>query len=526
MNESGISSKVSGKSHFLKIKRFSSISNDTEKENCTGDFNTVPPASSNKRPQFFKSFSASSVISSKTISSLKQKESSPLKKKGEEPFYKQHSESNPAPYNKLEFNSNTIFKNSLKNSLNLASAEVVLQSDNVSFGKIPLIVAKCGSILKRHAISEPGIFRIAGNTKKIKLLEQIFSTPPTYGQEWKFDDDVLPNGFKRFSVHDVSGVLRRFLNNMNEPLIPLRCYNKFRNCLKENEILMRTLINKNNSDGKIFFTKEEELQLKVDYLKLKTLSTEEFNANLQENKRLKDKLLTQRLLIKEIRICLKRFESYIRDDLDDCNKQTLLYLLDLLFLFSQHSAKNLMDAKNLAAIFQPSVISHPEHDMNPKEYELSRIVLEFLINFSYKLLPNVFNIPKSKFQKTRPENPEQRTLKNQLSIFDQKENAGNKVGPVNGGSSGRGHSKSLSFTMNIRDNMELLRVVNKSETEEDAAELDDDFEDDKFDFEYQANNNAGSETPEDDNIGNNTTLDDAEYESGNVTMLVNEPLNS
>ncbi|OBA26605.1 RhoGAP-domain-containing protein, partial [Hanseniaspora valbyensis NRRL Y-1626] len=216
--------------------------------------------------------------------------------------------------------SNKIFNKPLKECISLASAEVVLQSENVSFGKIPLIIAKCGSILKKHALSEPGIFRIAGNTKKIKLLQTIFSTPPKYGQDWKFEEDILPHGFRQFSVHDVSGILRRFLNNMSEPLIPLDCYNKFRNHL----------------------------------------------AN-------------QRTLIKQIRICLKKFEIYIREGLEDCNKQTLLYLLDLLFLFSQHSDKNLMDAKNLAAIFQPSILSHPEHDMNPKEYELSRIVLEFLI---------------------------------------------------------------------------------------------------------------------------------------------------
>jgi len=38
-----------------------------------------------------------------------------------------------------------------------------------------------------------------------------------------------------------------------------------------------------------------------------------------------------------------------------------------------------MTAQNLAAIFQPGIISHPNHDMAPKEYRLSQDVLIFLI---------------------------------------------------------------------------------------------------------------------------------------------------
>lgn len=411
---------VSGaKSHFMKIKQMSS-GNTNEKENTT----TSP-----KRPLFFKSFSANSTNSFMS----KTQEGSPVKKK-------------ETSVNDINFDTRAVFNTSLKSSLSLASAEVVLQSNNIYFGKIPLIVAKCGSILKKNALEEPGIFRIAGNSKKIKILEQKFSTPPKYGQDWKFEDDLLPTGFRQFSVHDVSGVLRRYLNNLSEPLIPLACYSKFRSVLKENEVLMRTLLSSTGGAPKIFFSKEEELQMKVEYLNLKQLSIEEFNKNLQENKRRKDELGQQRQLIREIRVCLKRFENLIKEDLDDCNKQALVYLLDLLFLFSQHSDKNLMTAKNLAAIFQPSMISHPEHDMHPKEYELSRVVLEFLVNFSYKILPNVFGIPKERMQ-------------------------AKSVGQ------GRRHSKSLSITMNARENMELLRVVNKTES---------DFGDDAsnhFDFE-------------------------------------------
>lgn len=40
-----------------------------------------------------------------------------------------------------------------------------------------------------------------------------------------------------------------------------------------------------------------------------------------------------------------------------------------------------MDSKNLASVFQPGVISHPNHDMSPGEYMTSAGVLKFLIDY-------------------------------------------------------------------------------------------------------------------------------------------------
>ena len=46
-----------------------------------------------------------------------------------------------------------------------------------------------------------------------------------------------------------------------------------------------------------------------------------------------------------------------------------------------------MPAANLAAIFQPGLISHPDHDMNPREYKGSQEVLIFLIEHQDRFLP-------------------------------------------------------------------------------------------------------------------------------------------
>ncbi len=47
-----------------------------------------------------------------------------------------------------------------------------------------------------------------------------------------------------------------------------------------------------------------------------------------------------------------------------------------------------MPASNLAAIFQPGLLSHPDHDMNPPEYRVSQEVLIFLIQHQDRFLPN------------------------------------------------------------------------------------------------------------------------------------------
>ena len=67
-------------------------------------------------------------------------------------------------------------------------------------------------------------------------------------------------------------------------------------------------------------------------------------------------------------------------ELPSLNRQLLLYILDLLAVFASKSDVNLMTSANLSAIFQPGLLSHPNHDMSPQEYRLSQDVLIFLID--------------------------------------------------------------------------------------------------------------------------------------------------
>ncbi|KAF5382185.1 hypothetical protein D9615_004438 [Tricholomella constricta] len=119
-----------------------------------------------------------------------------------------------------------------------------------------------------------------------------------------------------YTTHDVASVFRRYLTQMPEPVIPHDMYHMFRDAL----------------------TKPIHNQREI--------------------------IATYKRLIKQM---------------PRPNQFLLLYVLDLLSVFSRKSEKNLMTSTNLAVIFRPGLISHPLHEMSPGEHALSQRVLEFLI---------------------------------------------------------------------------------------------------------------------------------------------------
>jgi GTPase-activating protein SAC7 len=202
------------------------------------------------------------------------------------------------------------------------------------------VVAKCGVFLKEKGKSSPftlqridlnfvaatdveGIFRLSGSAKRIKDLQTVFNSPPKYGKglDWT-----------GYTVHDAANILRRYLNQLPEPIVPLTFYDRFRDPLRSHQA--------------------------------QAAGDEEANANESSTFDHDSAVATYQRLITQ---------------LPPLNRQLLLYILDLLAVFSSKSDLNRMTAANLAAIFQPGIISHPSHDMAPSEYRLSQDVLIYLI---------------------------------------------------------------------------------------------------------------------------------------------------
>ena len=166
-----------------------------------------------------------------------------------------------------------------------------------------------------------GIFRLNGSAKRIKDLQEIFDSPERYGKglDWT-----------GYTVHDAANVLRRYLNQLPEPIVPLDTYEQFRQPLRIYQTKARGIVPTTESESD-------------DHSK-----------------------------------AVASYQQLIRD-LPPLNKQLLLYILDLLAVFASKSDQNRMTSANLSAIFQPGMLSHPQHDMSPDEYKLSQDVLIFLI---------------------------------------------------------------------------------------------------------------------------------------------------
>lgn len=169
-----------------------------------------------------------------------------------------------------------------------------------------------------------GIFRLSGSAKRIKELETVFDSPNRYGKglDWT-----------GYTVHDAANILRRYLNRLPQPIVPLDFYEKFREPLRRHQAQA------------------------VGDMEAQAQDTGDFD---QEK-------------------AIAKYQQLITE-LPPLNRQLLLYILDLLAVFASKSDINLMTSANLAAIFQPGLLSHPTHDMSPPEYRLSQDVLIFLVD--------------------------------------------------------------------------------------------------------------------------------------------------
>ncbi|GAQ07421.1 GTPase-activating protein SAC7 [Aspergillus lentulus] len=217
-----------------------------------------------------------------------------------------------------------IFGVPLNVSIKYANVAISLTNDNGEsfiYGYVPIVVAKCGVFLKEKATDVEGIFRLNGSAKRIKDLQEIFDSPERYGKglDWT-----------GYTVHDAANVLRRYLNQLPEPIVPLDFYERFREPLRAYQRQVQE--NGSSADSDAF-----------DHAK-----------------------------------AVAAYQQLIRE-LPPLNKQLLLYILDLLAVFASKSDQNRMTSANLSAIFQPGLLSHPQHDMSPDEYKLSQDVLIFLI---------------------------------------------------------------------------------------------------------------------------------------------------
>ncbi|WFD43576.1 GTPase activating protein (GAP) for Rho1p [Malassezia psittaci] len=204
----------------------------------------------------------------------------------------------------------SLFGAPLHEALKQSSVAISLVNENGEqyvWGYVPAIVAKIGLYLKQNATDIEGIFRINGSEKRMKELRQQFETPPDYGKGINWDG---------YNVHDAATLLRRFLNSMPEPIIPIDRFQEFSNVFAKSGI-------------------SEE-------------------------------------------VAVSKYRSLITS-CPPATQYLLLYILDLLAVFDRASDINKMNAKNLAIIFQPGMLMHPSIK-SKDDHQAAVNIVEFLID--------------------------------------------------------------------------------------------------------------------------------------------------
>ncbi|CAO3598125.1 unnamed protein product [Absidia cylindrospora] len=229
-----------------------------------------------------------------------------------------------AKVNKLSLSTDkTVFGLPLSHSIQYAHTTISYRDEITNtpcMAIIPTIIAKCGSYLKEEGLQIEGIFRLSGNSKRIGHLQSLFDTSDTqYGVYLTWDD---------YNIHDVANVMRRFLNHLPEPVIPLNHYQLFKT----------------------------------------TMETEFVSADVK----------------------IQAFQSLI-DKMPLVHQFLLLYLLDLLSIFTLTSHLTRMNISCLASVFAPGILSHPDDALSPSGYKESQLVLEYLIKHQDK-----FRMPSSR----------------------------------------------------------------------------------------------------------------------------------
>lgn len=237
-----------------------------------------------------------------------------------------------------------IFGVPLQVSIRYANVAISLTNEhgeNYVYGYVPIVIAKCGVFLKERgkswcldlftasrshfilATDVEGIFRLSGSAKRIKELQVAFDSPDRYGKglDWS-----------GYTVHDAANILRRYLNMLPQPIVPHEFYERFRDPLRSHQAQA------------------------VGDIEAQAHDAGDFDPDS----------------------AIKTYQRLITE-LPPLNRQLLLYILDLLAVFASKSELNRMTSPNLAAIFQPGMLSHPNHDMIPAEYRLSQDIIIFLI---------------------------------------------------------------------------------------------------------------------------------------------------
>lgn len=189
----------------------------------------------------------------------------------------------------------------------------ILISDYVSNDAVPkvpaIIVHCCNEIEKEANINTPALYQAIANTKDIEDLQQKILRSKS----------GMPN-LSQVEVHLLTGVVKRFLQSLDESLITTTLWNYFAEAIK--------------------LSSDVDAKTHMSY--------------------------------------------YIENDLPTANRDTLSFLMQHLHLVARHSDKNLMDTKKLAKVLAQPIVGYSsrnlEQSMIPQESRIQVKIMETLLS--------------------------------------------------------------------------------------------------------------------------------------------------
>ncbi|XP_054630733.1 rho GTPase-activating protein 25 [Dunckerocampus dactyliophorus] len=110
---------------------------------------------------------------------------------------------------------------------------------------VPILVQKCAEYIREHGLNEEGIFRLPGQDNSVKQFRDAFDA----GERPSFPSDT--------DVHTVASLLKLYLRELPEPVIPWTQYQDFLDCTN--------LLDSNKKEGQEKLEKQISLLPRVNY---------------------------------------------------------------------------------------------------------------------------------------------------------------------------------------------------------------------------------------------------------------------
>ncbi|XP_070833718.1 rho GTPase-activating protein 22 [Chaetodon trifascialis] len=131
---------------------------------------------------------------------------------------------------------------------------------------VPVLVEQCVSFIREHGLEEEGLFRAPGQTNHVRELQDAFDR----GEKPVFDSTT--------DVHTVASLLKLYIRELPEPIIPFSKYTQFLSCAQ--------LLTKDKSMGILEMGKQVKSLPQVNYNLLKYICKflDEVQSHSNENK--------------------------------------------------------------------------------------------------------------------------------------------------------------------------------------------------------------------------------------------------